>query len=587
MNVGRQRKTKEDKGRKAGHATLRTENGLQFFVALFQMWNDNVRTDLELDILSTRIPFQLTWGSEAFQDGLTDSKKLTIASIKQRQLPLLGLRAEELTRKSILADLKELAPHTAVIDDCLEQKDERITESIEQILWPSDSVVSLLNTNSFVLNAILFLKTILAPGLSIVTPLLAILLPFILAYLTPGANRDTSFLMDQVKQVLRSQVMIPSSISGKASQSRFGSIVEMFFIGFALLVFVAGLWSQITAALHLRSIWFDVVDRGQVILNAIGTAKRTLERLQGFKDKSKRAVRKLIEEGEAVLEACAPFANYDGGAAYGAVWNDPEPLLQVRDWLSLVDVLATLSDQPDVCFPLTSKETVLTIRGVHHPAVPNCIRNDYDSKGSGKGSNSSGKGSNSKHTLLTGPNRGGKSTFCKSIGLAIVTAQTWGFAYAESMTWSPFAVVLTALEPCGKLGYCSTFEAEIEFAKSVLQTQGAPAFVMMDEIFHSTNAHDGVAASRVFLSQLYEKSDTISIVSTHYAELTQIFESTVSSKQLIASQTKDGVLKYTYKVGPGVSSLSSVMEILEERGLRAKEPDRGNSATEKLPPSAE
>lgn len=554
------------------------------------MWNDNVRTDLELDSLSTHIPFQLTWGSEAFQEGLTDSKELTITSVKRRQLPLLGLRSEELTRKSILADLKDLAPHTAVVDDCLEQKDERITESIEQILWPSDSVVSPLNTNSFVLNAVLFLKTILAPGLSIVTPLLAILLPFILAYMTPGANRDTAALMAQVKEVLRSQVMIPSSISSKASQSRFGSIVEMFFIGFALIVFVAGLWSQITAAIHLRAIWFDVVERGQAILDAIRIAKRTVERLQGFADKAKRAVRQLIEEGEAVLEACAPFANYDGGAAYGAVWNDPEPLLKVRDWLSLVDVLATLSDQPDVCFPRTSKETVLTIRGVHHPAVPHCIRNDYDSKDSGKNSGKdSGKdGNKEQHTLLTGPNRGGKSTFCKSIGLAIVTAQTWGFAYAESMTWSPFAVVLTALEPCGKLGYCSTFEAEIEFAKSVLQTQGAPAFVMMDEIFHSTNAHDGVAASRVFLSQLYEKSDTISIVSTHYAELTKIFDTKVSAKQLIASETEDGALVYTYKVGPGVSSLSSVMEILEERGLRPKESEsRGNPATEKLPPPTE
>jgi len=548
------------------------------------MWNDNVRTDLDLDVLSTHIPFQLTWGSEAFQEGLTDSKGLTVASIKQRQMPLLGLRAEELFRKAILVDLKELAPHTAVIDDCLEQKDERITESIEQILWPSDSVVAPLNTNSFVLNSILFLKTILAPGLSILTPLLAILLPFILAYMTPGANRDSMVLMAQVRDVLRSQVMIPSSISSKASQSRFGSIMEMFFIGFALIVFVASLWSQITAAIHLRAIWFDVVERGQVILDAIRTAKRTVERLQSFADKPKRAVRQLIEEGKAVLEACAPFANYDGGAAYGSVWNDPEPLLQLRDWLSLVDVLATLSDQPDVCFPLTSKdpnETTLTIRGVHHPAVPHCIRNDYDS------SSKTGQ-----HTLLTGPNRGGKSTFCKSIGLAIVTAQTWGFAYAESMTWSPFAVVLTALEPCGKLGYCSTFEAEIEFAKSVLQTTGAPAFVMMDEIFHSTNAHDGVAASRVFLSQLYEKSDTISIVSTHYAELTKIFDAKVSAKQLMASQAENGALVYTYKVGPGVSSLSSVMEILEERGLRAKDPppseeSRGNPATEKLPPPSE
>jgi DNA mismatch repair ATPase MutS len=265
------------------------------------------------------------------------------------------------------------------------------------------------------------------------------------------------------------------------------------------------------------------------------------------------------------MEACASLAGLEGGAAYGSVWNDPEPLLQVRDWLAHVDVLATLSDIPGVCFPKISKTTTLTLRGVHHPAVPNCVPNDFVSGG---------------HTLLTGPNRGGKSTFCKAVGLAIVTAQTWGFAYAESMTWSPFAAVLTALEPCGKLGYCSTFEAEIEFAKSVLEIKGAPAFVMMDEIFHSTNAHDGVAASRVFLSQLYVKPHTISIVSTHYAELTTMFESQVSAQQLIATKRDDDSLSYTYKVGPGVSSLSSVMEILEERGLSGA---RGNPVSAEIP----
>ena len=531
------------------------------------MWGENVRTDLQVDSLSSHIPFRLSWGAEAFQEGLhSESPHETnqgaaspsfvsdLATLKQRQLPLLGLRANNVDRKAILEDLQGLSESTAVLDDCLELKDERITESIEQILWPSDSMVALLNTKSVVLNAILFLKTILAPGLSILTPLLAFVLPFVLAYMTPGANRNSMVILDQIRGVLRSQVMIPSTISRYASESRFGSILEMFFIGFALVVFIAGLWSQITAALHLRAIWFDVVERGNAILRAVQTGTRIVERLRAFPSRQKQAVRFVLEEGEAVLETCACFQGLDGGAAYGSVWNDPEPLFQLREWLSRVDVYATLSDIPGVCFPKSSKTTTLTIRGVHHPAVPNCVRNDYDSTG---------------HMLLTGPNRGGKSTFCKAIGLAILTAQTWGFAYAESMTWSPFAVILTALEPCGKLGYCSTFEAEIEFAKSVLQTKGAPSFVMMDEIFHSTNAHDGIAASRVFLSQLYEKPDTISIVSTHYAELTTMFDSKVQAQQLVATKKEDGSLAYTYKVGPGASSLSSVMEILEERGLRA------------------
>jgi len=546
------------------------------------MWGDNVRTDLQLDSLGTHIPFQLSWGREAFQDGLHEEStgSLTPAMSKRRQLPLLGLRASPSGRKAILDELAGLADTTAILDDCIEQTDERITESIEQILWPSDSVASILNTKSVVLNAIIFLKTILSPGLSIVTPLLAIVLPFLLAYLTPGATKDPMAILAQVRDVLRSQVMIPSSISSKASQTRLGSIVEMFFIGFALLVFVAGLWSQLTAAIHLRTIWFDVVKRGDAILNAVATVTRIVGHLRSLDSDQRMAVRHLLADGEAVLDVCAPLEGLDGSAAYGSIWNDPEPLLRVRDWVAHLDVLATVSDLPGVCFPKVAKTTSLTMRGVHHPAVPTCVRNDYDSNG---------------HTLLTGPNRGGKSTFCKAVALAIVTAQTWGFAYAESMTWSPFAFVLTALEPCGKLGYCSTFEAEIEFAKSVLQAKGTPAFVMMDEIFHSTNAHDGVAASRVFLSRLYEKPDTISIVSTHYAELTTMFDKTVQMQQLVASQKEDGGLSYTYKVAPGVSALSSVMEILEERGLSAASPkapkapsvSRGNPASEKLPPPTE
>jgi len=531
------------------------------------MISDQLVTDLQLDELHTHIPFRTEWGKEAFQDGLTELQT-DPKVIKRRQLPLLGLRSE-VVRKFILLELKGLAEDTKIVDDCLENEDERIHESVEQILWPRDSILSMFNANPTVLNGILILKTIVAPGLALLTPLLAIVLPFILAYMTPGANRDTNQLLGQVRDVLRSQVIIPVSISSRAGHSRLGSIVEMFFIAFALLVFIASLWTQITAALHLRSIWFDVAGRGESILRTAAKGKQILLLLKSLDPKQKKATDSLLQEGIKAVEGCASLDGLDGGAAFGSVWNDPEPLLALRDWLARVDVLATLADCPGVCFPRIAKGTELTLRGVHHPAVRGCVPNDYASE---------------PHMLLTGPNRGGKSTYCKAIGLAIVTAQTWGFAYAESMTWSPFATVLTALEPCGKLGHCSTFEAEIEFAKNVLKATETPAFVMMDEIFHSTNAHDGVAASKVFLSQLYEKPNTISIVSTHYAELTKIYEGRVSAQQLVATES-EGVLTYTYTVAPGVSSLSSVMEILEERGLLQSK--RADDTKNAVKPSAE
>jgi DNA mismatch repair ATPase MutS len=93
---------------------------------------------------------------------------------------------------------------------------------------------------------------------------------------------------------------------------------------------------------------------------------------------------------------------------------------------------------------------------------------------------------------------------------------------------------------------------------------------MMDEIFHSTNATDGIAASTVFLKHLYERPDTISIISTHYKELANVFgdqKGSAESYQMVAQMGENGVLTYTYTLAPGISDTSSVMEILAERGL--------------------
>jgi DNA mismatch repair ATPase MutS len=93
-------------------------------------------------------------------------------------------------------------------------------------------------------------------------------------------------------------------------------------------------------------------------------------------------------------------------------------------------------------------------------------------------------------------------------------------------------------------------------------------FVMMDEIFHSTNAMDGQSASHVFLEQLYKLSGITSVVSTHYIQLASDFKEATALK-LVTNDKEDTTLEYTYRVAPGVSNKSSVMEILRERGLLA------------------
>jgi DNA mismatch repair ATPase MutS len=156
-------------------------------------------------------------------------------------------------------------------------------------------------------------------------------------------------------------------------------------------------------------------------------------------------------------------------------------------------------------------------------------------------------------------------------------AQTVGFVFARSATMPVFSHIITALAPQDVVGKLSLFEAEIEFAKDVkatLAVAAGPTFLMMDEIFHGTNAHDGVEASQVFLDTLYAiKKPVFSVVSTHYMDLPKRYGDTYTQNLCMDASvdpTDPDRLLYTYCLKKGVNQFSSVREILCERGLLSK-----------------
>ena len=102
----------------------------------------------------------------------------------------------------------------------------------------------------------------------------------------------------------------------------------------------------------------------------------------------------------------------------------------------------------------------------------------------------------------------------------------------------------------------------------MLDVEARPLFVMMDEIFHSTNAVDGLRASGVFMDALYAKQDCVSLISTHYRDLVTQFEATTAAYQMAATEGETGLV-YSYKIMRGVSTKSSVDELLRAHGLLA------------------
>ena len=527
----------------------------------------------DLEVATLQICCKTSWGHKTFQTGLanvTSDRK----EIKQKQLPLLALRRNVALRNKVCDALAALPPLTDKVDKCLSTtaSDNLEAESIQQILWNPTSHVSFLNTQGTFLNAVATWKTLLVPAFAILMPILTLIVPyFLLRFL--HKDMSVSVYMGHLRRILLQQITMPALLRARGENDVIGYTLETAFLLFTVGMFLSGIWNQISAALHLRKIWDMLEEQGGAVLQTIEVGRRVLTATAAG---LRGGLRRLLAEGETVVGDCERRLGGCGGvAAFGAVWNGGPTAAAVgrlKDWLGRVDVLCTLAGLEDaICVPrLAAAATApLRIRGVYHPRVADCIPNDYGAAGA-----------DGSHVLLTGPNRGGKSTYCKSVGLAILTAQSWGFAWARAMTWSPFGAVLTALESNGQLGFNSTFEAEIEFAKSVLERQERPLYVMMDEILHSTNAIDGVAASKVFLDRLYVLPGVQSLLSTHYRELAETYSKNglARTQQMVASEGADGVLTYAYTVADGVSDKSSVMEILREKGLLCGDKTAAESA---------
>jgi DNA mismatch repair ATPase MutS len=272
--------------------------------------------------------------------------------------------------------------------------------------------------------------------------------------------------------------------------------------------------------------------------------------------------------GESV--SVNPWSDGDMGL-FGDAWNAPDRVRTLLAQAGELDMLAAVALQKRVCFvAYDSSGSTLSIKDLYHPGtgekrVYNSVSLDAE---------------NRRHVLLTGPNRGGKSTVLKSLGAAVLMSQTLGVVFGKKATMPVFEHIITALSPSDVIGKLSLFEAEIEFAKGVKATIAAaegPVFLMMDEIFHGTNAHDGVEASQVFLDELYagSKEPVFSVVSTHYMDLPGRYGET-KTQNLCMDASVDPAdedrLVYTYRLKAGVNKFSSVREILRERGLLNTKP---------------
>jgi len=204
----------------------------------------------------------------------------------------------------------------------------------------------------------------------------------------------------------------------------------------------------------------------------------------------------------------------------------------------------------------------LKLEGIWHPA----IQKEKNIKNSIEFSDSS------RNYLLTGPNAAGKSTFIKSVFLNIYLGQTIGICNSEKMEITPFKYLLTGIRNQDSQGSESLFEAEVHKIRNyldIIKKEGKSGFTfsILDEIFTSTNYQEGFSASYGLCQTIGSLKNSFHIVASHYTDLFKLEkEKGLGFKNIRFSVVFNGdKIIFPYKLEDGYSKQFIALRLMKNK----------------------
>ena len=226
----------------------------------------------------------------------------------------------------------------------------------------------------------------------------------------------------------------------------------------------------------------------------------------------------------------------------------------------------------DACMPVFVDEAALALDAARHPVLENTLR----PQGRAIVPMTLALGGEETVLVISGPNTGGKTVALKTVGLAVLAAQS-GIPVAAQLARLPiFDQVLADIGDEQSIAAdLSTFSAHMLNLKSMLGSLTERSLVLVDEMGTGTAPEEGAALAVALLDEFRARRCLV-LATTHHDRL-KAYASTTPGVLNASVEFDDVKLAPTYRLRVGVPGGSSGIAIARRLGLPEAIVERASS----------
>ncbi|MGN6508112.1 MAG: MutS-related protein [Chitinophaga sp.] len=273
------------------------------------------------------------------------------------------------------------------------------------------------------------------------------------------------------------------------------------------------------------------------------------------------AFQPVLAEKEKQKFSFATLSTYDQLLRF----RERNRLRQLLDHIYLADVFLSVAKtgrERGYAFPqaVARERQTLTLENFWHPSLEKPVKNSLEITPEGN------------VLFLTGANMAGKSTFMKSLGIAMYLGHMGFPVPASRMEFAVRDGIFTTINLPDNLSQgASHFYAEVLRIQNVARelSRDKYLFVIFDELFRGTNVKDAYEATIAVTAAIARRKNCMFVVSTHIIEAGEKLKEKCSNIRFMYLPTllENGKPVYTHRLEEGITADRHGMVIINNEGI--------------------